>query len=971
MSIKRALTREIILGNPILLFYSLKAPGGRPIKPFLHQAHLLYHAVVARPVRLLIADEIGLGKTIEALAIARYLELNGEVKRILVLVPKILQDQWVSEIKRVGGKARLIKSGRELKRKLRISTEGYTVVSIDLAKREDHMEELLKVDWDLVIADEAHNITFSTQRYSLLEELAKRVEHLLLLSATPHRGDSKDYIARLRLVDPTLISDFRKLDKPGFYRKTHDTIVFRRTKRVVNELEGEAIFKKCEFKALVVDITDEERDFFDRLEDALHKMIEGSEKYSPRALLAVLLRKRASSSIQAAIKTLTKIAGTANVSEGFSHEGVITDIKRLFAMSFDEIELEENEDEIDDIINSVLKKYSGALSEGQRIALQEILRLAGKAVQKDSKLEAVAKIVAEHLRRGEKIVVFTEYVDTLEYLKENLLKYLEKQGVSLSEREVLTLSGKNRGDIEEINKRFEREATILLSTDVASEGLNLQVASVLINYEAPWSPVKLEQRIGRIWRLGQEKDTVAYTVFLANDMDLDVLYNLYDKIMTIDKDTKSVRPLLGREVYVASAISEYELVLASLKGQLSSYITAIIRTISTLARKLERNRVLPVMKAEEIKNELLSVLMDEKWLDRKKIEALLEEHGMQVLGVLDPRALQTQFNAILKNSVELPPRVLLQSKEDTRKKEYLFFAVVKDNNGNVLYKYPVLVTERRSKPSLKSGLDVLEYFKEILKGDVIPASKPKQTSLLLGIEGSIKNLVWNAFYRTIIKKYSSYENSLGVLKGGKLFRDTRIDVELATVLEYLPQEEFRLAKRMPIEILDILGLPKEKIAFPSDVDVNVSERNFVPLEDILKAEKRAMEVVMGMERKRLARKYGYEEKGRKWKVEDVSLKEHYDVRVVENGEERYIEVKGHMALLPVAELTSAERAFAERNKDKYWIYIVCNLRAGVPVIFKVFRPFNEAKRRIFLVKDGVDIDITDKVNINITTKDRF
>ena len=166
-------------------------------------------------------------------------------------------------------------------------------------------------------------------------------------------------------------------------------------------------------------------------------------------------------------------------------------------------------------------------------------------------------------------------------------------------------------------------------------------------------------------------------------------------------------------------------------------------------------------------------------------------------------------------------------------------------------------------------------------------------------------------------------------------------------------------------------MPKEHVAFPSEVDERASERNFVPLEDILKAEKKAMEIVTNMERGRLARKYGLDMEGKKWKVEDVSLHEHYDVKVTEDGSEKYIEVKGHMPLLPIAELTEAEKAFAENNRDRYWIYIVCNLRAGVPVIFKIFRPFNEEERRIFLVKDGVDIDVTGKVDINITTKGRY
>ena len=254
--------------------------------------------------------------------------------------------------------------------------------------------------------------------------------------------------------------------------------------------------------------------------------------------------------------------------------------------------------------------------------------------------------------------------------------------------------------------------------------------------------------------------------------------------------------------------------------------------------------------------------------------------------------------------------------------------------------------------------------------EVIPASKPKQTSLLVGIAGKVRMVARKALY-DLIKKYQDYKTSLGTLREGELFREVMIDVEQGTIFEYVSEDEFRLAKLVPIEVLDVLRLPKEHVAFPSEVDERASERNFVPLEDILKAEKKAMEIVTNMERGRLARKYGLDMEGKKWKVEDVSLHEHYDVKVTEDGSEKYIEVKGHMPLLPIAELTEAEKAFAENNRDRYWIYIVCNLRAGVPVIFKIFRPFNEEERRIFLVKDGVDIDVTGKVDINITTKGRY
>lgn len=169
--------RKVTLSNPALFYSSLTSPSNRRrIEAFKHQFQTLCHAMLSRPVRILIADEIGLGKTIQALAIARYLELQGEAKKILILVPKILREQWKQEIRRLGGKPVVITNGSEVERKLlRKATFNnaaeYFVVSIDLAKSQNHSEKFSAIDWDLLIVDEVHNVTYNTQRYNFLKSL--------------------------------------------------------------------------------------------------------------------------------------------------------------------------------------------------------------------------------------------------------------------------------------------------------------------------------------------------------------------------------------------------------------------------------------------------------------------------------------------------------------------------------------------------------------------------------------------------------------------------------------------------------------------------------------------------------------------------------------------------------------------------------------------------------------------------------
>ncbi|WP_234394468.1 DEAD/DEAH box helicase [Thermococcus piezophilus] len=516
--IREAILRDVLLHSPALFYTALTAPGRRGITPFKHQFQPLYHAMISRPVRILIADEIGLGKTVQALAIARYLQLRGEAERILVLVPKILREQWKQEIRRVGGLPTVIENGREVEGKLR-NTYGYTVVSIDLAKRSPHRERFLGVKWDLIIVDEVHNVTLGTQRYEFLRKLVGkggRDLNLIFLSATPHRGDPKDYLARIALLDPTLTDQYQKLDKPSFYKRTRDTLVMRRTKKVVNELEGREVFKKCYFGAVVVEISDAERAFFNELDKVLFEMIKNAGKNSPEALLAVLVRKRASSSYEAAVRTISKIAESANSNERGKAERVDKYIKSLFGLGYDEIELEDF-NELDDAVEKIIEEYSPLLDRKQVESFRGLLELAGQIKDQDSKLQMVAEIATYHIKQGEKVIIFTEFKDTLNYIKRKLPKILaDEYGVKLESHEIsLLYGGMSSGEVEEQISRFEKYGKLLISTDVASEGLNLQIASVIINYEAPWSPIKLEQRVGRIWRLSQPRETTAYTLFLA------------------------------------------------------------------------------------------------------------------------------------------------------------------------------------------------------------------------------------------------------------------------------------------------------------------------------------------------------------------------------------------------------------------------------------------------------------------------
>ncbi|AAL80688.1 ATP-dependent helicase [Pyrococcus furiosus DSM 3638] len=933
----KGLFRDVILHNPHLFVYSYSDKG---IIPFKHQFQTLYHAMLMRPVRLMIADEIGLGKTIQALLIAKYLDFRGEIEKALIVVPKVLREQWREEVKRILEEApEVIENGSEIEWKLK-RPRKYFIISIDLAKR--YTEEILRQKWDLVIVDEVHNATLGTQRYEFLKELTKNKDlNVIFLSATPHRGNNRDYLARLRLLDPTIPEEISPMHERKIYMKSRGTLVLRRTKKVVNELEGE-VFKKCHFGAVVVEVSREEREFFEELNRALFELIKDQADYSPLTLLAVIIRKRASSSYEAALKTLTRIVESAYISGQERARGVESYIEKIFRMGYEELEIEEF-NEIDDAIHKIIDEYRGFLTEEQLERLRRVLELGKKIGSKDSKLEVISDIVAYHIRNGEKVIIFTEFRDTLEYVLERLPDILRrKHGIVLEKDDIAKLHGGMKSEeIErEINKFHER-ANLLVSTDVASEGLNLHVASVVINYEAPWSPIKLEQRVGRIWRLNQTRETKAYTIFLATETDLDVLNNLYRKIMNI-KEAVGSGPIIGRPIFEGDfenlwnegaeeenrEVSEYELILASIKGELKGYAGALVRTLRILKQKVEG--AVPVNPAGSIRRELEIILEDTP--------------DVEVLKKIVNRNVPNPFRLVrglLREAEGIEGiRVLVKGYDGSMD---VYYAIFYDEDGREIYRYPILAENGK----YLVGFNLLKRISEVLS---------KEYKVVRGaseeVDYKVKTLVMDNIYNLIVKKYLEYD-SLNI-KEGKIFKRLKVEIKKALEVKGISEEEFEVIKRVPPEIMEVLGLDSTKIELPTNEYLKIFERNFVPLDKILESEKKAMEIVMELE------------KSRGYNVEDVSLREHYDIRAFTDGEEKYIEVKGHYPMLLLAELTEKEFEFAQKNEDKYWIYIVSNI-AKDPVIVKIYKPFSQ-DRRVFVVKNGEDVEVN--INIEIKKKDR-
>lgn len=967
-------------------FFVLNTAADPPVLPFAHQVELLFRLSLRRPVRILIGDEIGLGKTIEAILAVKLLEKRDGIKRVLVLSPRILIEQWKSELKRFNIHASVIERGNVSSLASQGFPGGWYVASIDLLKREEHKRKIVNACWDVVVVDEAHRVGAArlgsksvTQRYELVEELVRDPKrHVILLSATPHRGHVEDYISRLKLVDPYLLGE-EELDDEGFYRLTRDSILVRRTKIDVNEVyEREQVFKKARFVAVVVNATDKEVEFsealFSFLREKLLKYYELTEEEPrPLPLLLALVTKRASSSPYAALVTLERILRKRSfILTGRAQTSV--DAARLDSRAksiaeaylgpgFEDYgEVDEQVEAVvepDDLINAFAEECSVLLEEPDLEELERLFKLSETiAKTEDSRLRGVFKIVNEHLSRGDRVVVFTEYKDTAKYIynkiAERMASVAGATALITSERIVVPgWGGRREPSIEDVKKSLRSGKTkLIVSTDIASEGLNLQVANVVINYEPTWSPVKIEQRLGRVWRLGQEKDVLSYTVFLATKSDMEVLEVLYKKLLAWGRSLQESKVAVGEEVVIdfsdseeSTAIpldavkgvpkySEYRALLAYLqRGRtgLEEYVQSIVNALVLLKKNLEKvglSRRDISQKTEKLISEVLGDFRGKgvKQTLKEMFVTVAKLRGINV-SIEGDRVFAGSYR--LENLSELYNRIteftrrgeiggsiyLVSSAQLEDLKEVHLFRVVILFGNMPVYSETLGVGVKDSSTVLIRGKNLLDMLAKALSPDYLVSAVheyelPKE--LLLDYKVRASKNVLKEIVSAATKEFMDYTSRLEKLglssphlnwepKNVGVYTDS-IDY-VGTVIFTTPSREGTSEPPPPVKVEEV-----EKAAMGIALDYERSS-NRVP--------------------------------------EDVSAKEHFDIlsRNPHTGEMRFIEVKGKSGLDLEIELTETEFNVAKEKKDNYWLYVVYGIGLGKPRLLAVRDPVNNMNWR--------------------------
>lgn len=530
----------------------LLAPMESNVISLPHQITALSRAISGDRVRSLLADEVGLGKTIEAGLILRELKLRGLVRRILVVAPKGIVTQWVSEMQiHFNEKFQLILS-EDFKTLARVSSgESSTpwtmfdqiVVSLDsikpLEKRrgwtkeriveynKDRFEDLMTAGWDLVIVDESHRLGGSTDqvaRYKLGQGLAEAAPYLLLLSATPHQGKTDAFHRLMKLLDAETFSDVESIS-----RERVVPYVVRTEKRKAVDSDGEPLFKPRRTEMAPVSWQQHHH-----LQELLYESVteyvrEGynqaiKDKKHHIGFLMILMQRLVVSSTRAIRTTLER------------RIEVLKEQKQLIDENLDTFENPESELESiydmdgQELLDELLESHFAAL-ENEVNHVESILNnavqceQAGPDAKAEYLIDRIYRLQSEENESDLKILIFTEFVSTQVMLKE----FLEDRGIS-----VVCLNGSlSMEERIQVQEAFRKKVRVLISTDAGGEGLNLQFCHIVINYDLPWNPMKLEQRIGRVDRIGQSKTVRAINFVFRNSVELRVREVLEQKLSVI------------------------------------------------------------------------------------------------------------------------------------------------------------------------------------------------------------------------------------------------------------------------------------------------------------------------------------------------------------------------------------------------------------------------------------------------------
>jgi SNF2 family DNA or RNA helicase len=456
--------------------------------PYPHQVETAKKVLNELQGRAILADEVGLGKTIEAGLILKEYMMRGLVKKALVLVPASLVLQWTRELNEkfsIGAFAQ--------RNEWSWTTYNVLVSSIDTTKREPHRSLVLEQDWDLVIVDEAHKLkNRKTKNWELINRLRKK--YLLLLTATPIQNDLKELYNLINLLKPgqlgsaqhftaSFIEQRRKPKNPVELREALSQVMIRNKRS-----EGGIYFTNRNVTSIPLELSVQERELYEAVSSFVKEEYLKRRAEKGNVLPLITLQREICSSPYAALPTLERMYKDPKTPESLK-----TRIEHLYQM-------------------------------GESIPLNEYTK--GKTV-----IDLVTQT-------NDKVIVFTEYRASQEYL----MYMLEQAGV----RAIPFRGGFGRGKKDWMKDLFEKRAQVMVATEAGGEGINLQFCNHVINFDLPWNPMRIEQRIGRVHRLGQTRDVYVYNMATRGTIEEHIVNLLQEKIRMFEMVIGELDLIIGK-----------------------------------------------------------------------------------------------------------------------------------------------------------------------------------------------------------------------------------------------------------------------------------------------------------------------------------------------------------------------------------------------------------------------------------------
>jgi superfamily II DNA or RNA helicase len=550
-------------------FFAVSLSGVRALP---HQLEAVYERLLPQPrIRFVLAHDPGAGKTIMAGLLIKELKLRGAAERILILVPAPLTPQWQDELQEKFDETfEIIDSHSETGQVAGNlwQRKNQVIASMDYAKRDaadsaagrSVRDAILQCSWDLVIVDEAHKASASqygdevkpTKRYRLIEELSRspHVHHMIFLTATPHQGKEEQFRLFLRLLDPDQFEAIDQEEVGKLLAEDRCPFFMRRTKEDLRDFSGRPLFVKRNAYTEDFELGGAEKELYDDvthyIQEFLGKTYTGRKRMAVALARSVLQRRLASSlhaiteSLRRRYERLSNLLEEAERKPPAEREAFLRATGVLTVddeMEWEDV-FEETRDEAEDLpVAETMEGLRREVAELRRLrARSEALRDQGGAEQKLMALRrCLEKSQFAELRdQNGKLLIFTEHRDTLDYLERNLKEW----GYS-----VVTIHGGHSAmERKERRLRFQSpEVQVCIATDAAGEGINLQFCHLMINYDVPWNPNRLEQRMGRIHRIGQEREVHVFNFVAVNTEEGRVLHILLEKIRQICKDLKTDR----------------------------------------------------------------------------------------------------------------------------------------------------------------------------------------------------------------------------------------------------------------------------------------------------------------------------------------------------------------------------------------------------------------------------------------------